>query len=55
MHDKLPLLVLENESAIIILDNFEGLKTNWVYYFLKRRNIVHYFDSFGNMRPLIEL
>lgn len=54
MRDTLPGFVLDNESAIINLDSFRGDGTHWVCY-KKRKNIVQYFDSFGNLRPPVEL
>lgn len=42
------------ESAIINLDQIDGPGTHWVAY-RKRNNNVVYFDSFGNLRPPIEL
>lgn len=39
-----------NESGVINLDNAEGEGTHWVAY-KKRRSIVYYYDSFGNLPP----
>lgn len=44
----------KNESAIVNLDNDSGPGTHWVCY-KKRENKVQYFDSFGNLRPPVEL
>ena len=38
------------ESAIINLDDKTGPGTHWVAY-KKNGNDVHYFDSFGNLKP----
>lgn len=55
MRDTLPKTgVFINESAVINLDSFRGVGTHWVCY-MKRGNIVNYFDSFGNLRPPNEL
>lgn len=54
MKDSLPIKSLKNENAIVNLDNSHGLGTHWVAY-KKRGSSVHYFDSFGNLRPPIEL
>lgn len=42
------------ESAIINLDDAEGTGTHWVSY-RKIGNNVSYFDSFGDLRPPIDL
>lgn len=39
-----------NESAVINLDDAEGEGTHWVAY-KKRKSVVHYYDSFGNLQP----
>lgn len=44
----------KNESAIVNLDLNEGSGTHWVAY-KKRANSVIYFDSFGDLKPPIEL
>lgn len=54
MKNELPARPLKNEMAIVNLDNSDGSGTHWVCY-SKRGNIVKYFDSFGNLRPPIEL
>lgn len=43
-----------NESAIVNLDSFDGPGTHWVAYYKRGRN-VHYFDSYGNLKPPREL
>lgn len=45
---------LDRESAIIDLVNVDGPGTHWVA-FRKIGNHVTYFDSFGNLRPPMEL
>lgn len=54
MRDTLPKNPRKNESAIINLDSGRGSGTHWVCY-KKRGNIVYYFDSFGDLRPPVEL
>lgn len=54
MRDSLPKKPLVNESAIVNLDNASGEGTHWVCY-KKIGNNVYYFDSFGNLRPPLEL
>lgn len=54
MRDSLPSKPLPYESAIVNLDTSYGSGTHWVCYG-KMDNRVHYFDSFGNLRPPPEL
>lgn len=54
MKDTLPQKIYENESAIVNLDSIKGEGTHWVSYFKKGLNI-EYFDSFGNLKPPVEL
>lgn len=55
MRNNLPSTgVFENESAIINLDDKNGLGTHWTCY-KKIGNNVWYFDSMGNMKPPKEL
>ena len=42
------------ESGIVNLDDATGPGTHWVAY-AKRNDRVVYFDSFGNLRPPVEL
>lgn len=44
-----------NECAIINLDSVQGPGTHWVAYKMTGRNSVIYFDSFGSLKPPIEL
>lgn len=43
-----------HESAIVNLDISKGRGTHWVAY-RKNFDIVHYFDSFGDLKPPQEL
>ena len=54
MKDSLPKKVRVKESAIVNLDSKYGPGTHWVCY-KKLGNTVTYFDSFGNLRPPLEL
>ena len=54
MRDSLPLKINENETGVVNLDSIRGSGTHWVAY-LKCGFDVEYFDSFGNLRPPIEL
>ena len=54
MRDSLPLKINENESAVVNLDSIKGDGTHWVCYY-KEGNHIDYFDSFGNLKPPIEL
>lgn len=54
MRDDLPVKPWVNENAVVNLDSSSGPGTHWVCY-KKRGNSVQYFDSFGNLRPPVEL
>lgn len=56
MCDTLPINsgIWRHETGIVNLDSIRGRGTHWVCY-VKRENEVDYFDSFGNLRPPIEL
>lgn len=54
MRDSLPEKVRVNESAIVNLDTSSGPGTHWTCY-QKLGNKVKYFDSFGNLKPPLEL
>lgn len=54
MRDNLPKKPWLNESGIINLDSKTGPGTHWVAY-KKRGLIVKYYDSFGDLRPPIEV
>lgn len=53
MLDNLPSKMKVNECGITNLDKI-GNGTHWVAY-RRMDNIVYYFDSFGNLRPPLEL
>lgn len=50
MRDTLPQTPNNKESAIVNLDLNKNSGTHWVAY-LKNDNVVHYFDSFGDLKP----
>lgn len=54
MRNDLPAKPRINESAIINLDSKSGPGTHWVAY-IKRGILVNYFDSFGDLRPPLEV
>jgi hypothetical protein len=54
MRDRLPEKPNIYESAIVNLDTSLGEGTHWVCY-KKIKNKVYYFDSFGNLKPPLEL
>jgi len=54
MRDGLPTKINGRETGIVNLDTIRGNGTHWVAY-LKHGFDVEYFDSFGNLRPPIEL
>ena len=45
---------LENESAVVNLDDAEGAGTHWVCY-RKLGQKVWYFDSFGDLQPPLDI
>lgn len=54
MRDRLPTSPRSTECGIINLDDFDGTGTHWVCYYKKKQS-VYYFDSFGNLKPPLEL
>lgn len=54
MRNSLPKMPRRIECAVVNLDSEKGLGTHWVAYF-KNDRIIKYFDSFGNLKPPIEL
>lgn len=54
MRDELPKKIRCYEKGIINLDSIDGSGTHWVAYTKNARKIT-YFDSFGNLRPPIEV
>lgn len=54
MRDRLPEHVHKNECGIVNLDNNDGNGTHWTAYW-KQGSKAIYYDSFGNLRPPIEL
>jgi hypothetical protein len=54
MRDFLPSTIHDYESGIVNLDSISGPGSHWVCY-SKKRSRIEYFDSYGNLRPPIEL
>lgn len=54
MRTNLPLKPQRNECGIVNLDCAKGAGTHWVAY-VKKGNSVQYFDSFGNLKPPLEI
>lgn len=54
MRDKLPKFPKLVECAIVNLDNSNNEGTHWVAY-VKNKQYCEYFDSFGDLKPPIEL
>jgi hypothetical protein len=54
MRDNLPGKIGNVELGIVNLDRFSNQGTHWVAY-KKKGPKVRYFDSFGNLRPPLEL
>lgn len=50
MRDELPKRPLLKECGIINLDSSQNLGSHWVAY-VKFKNYVEYFDSYGNLKP----
>lgn len=55
MRNSLPSKSFNQECGVINLDDETGNGTHWVAYIKNKNNIVKYFDSFGNLRPPIEI
>lgn len=54
MRDTLPKKVKRYECAIVNLDNSRNEGTHWVAY-VKLNNYCEYFDSYGDLKPPLEL
>lgn len=54
MRDALPQKIRNKESGIINLQKHNEPGSHWVSYFKKGDNIT-YFDSFGNLKPPVEV
>lgn len=54
MRNNLPECVKKYETGIINLDDKDGPGTHWVAY-RKLNKDIEYFDSFGNLRPPLEV
>lgn len=54
MRNKLPSKIRKYETGVINLDDDVGEGTHWTAY-IKNNKHIDYFDSFGNLRPPIEV
>lgn len=54
MRNKLPKKIKENERGIVNLDDSTNKGTHWICY-AKKGNSITYFDSYGNLKPPMEL
>lgn len=54
MRDTLPLKPRKIECAVLNLDSSDNPGTHWVAY-VKQNDYCEYFDSFGNLKPPLEL
>jgi len=54
MRDSLPKKIKEYEYGIVNLDDSSNKGTHWVSY-KKHGSQIQYFDSFGNLKPPVEL
>lgn len=50
MRNTLPKKMHLFESGIVNLDQYSGNGTHWVAY-IRKGNVIKYFDSYGNLRP----
>lgn len=56
MRDSLPRISFDKECGVLNLDDEAGMGTHWVAYIInKKKNVIKYFDSFGNLRPPTEV
>lgn len=54
MRDKLPSKPRKTECAVLNLDSSKNPGTHWVA-FVKQNDCAEYYDSFGNLKPPLEL
>lgn len=54
MRDNLPKKPHKNECAVVNLASIKNSGSHWTS-FCKQGSIVYYFDSFGNLKPPLEL
>lgn len=54
MRDTLPKQIKQNEAGIVNLDAMSGDGTHWTAYKKKGKKVI-YFDSYGNLKPPLEL
>lgn len=54
MKDKLPKKIRQIECGVVNLDNSYNEGTHWVAY-IKINNYCEYFDSYGNLKPPLEI
>lgn len=54
MRNELPNKPRVKECGILNLDSSENYGTHWVAY-IKNKNYYEYFDSFGDLKPPLEL
>lgn len=54
MRDNLPKAPVCVECAVVNLDSEDNIGSHWTAYY-KKGSLVKYFDSFGNLKPPLEL
>lgn len=54
MRNNLPKKINENECGIVNLGDKDSDGSHWTSY-VKRKNDIQYFDSYGNLKPPLEL
>lgn len=52
--DVLPSIINKEEKGIVNLDDDVGNGTHWVAY-TKTNDVIEYFDSYGDLRPPVEV
>lgn len=55
MRNTLPKKIRKEECGIINLDDEHGDGSHWVAWIKKKNGNITYFDSFGNLRPPLEV
>lgn len=54
MKDELPRKIFHDECGIINLDTSKGCGTHWTAY-VKHKNEIIFFNSYGDLRPSLEI
>lgn len=54
MRNRLPKKIRKSECGVVNLDDYENEGTHWTAY-VKKGSQVFYFNSYGDLRPPVEL